>query len=318
MSSVLKFALILIAAAVLALGARVMYINSLSPKQAADPEVRVLSAVGDLPAGLLLREGDLAWLAVARSKMPKGALQEGSPQADVAGALLRRKLEAGAVLQASDIIRADAPGFLAAALQPGMLAVSVPINDVSGNAGLIQPGDYVDMILTQNLGGGGDFGGDKQVVSETVVEQVRVIAVGGSFQRSDGSDAQRARTVTIEVRPRIAEAVTVASQLGSLSLALRSFAKTDASATNDEASVVAWDGTAQGGASGPVWGSDISRARQNRLAKPASQPSSTPAEPAPAAASVGQQMTRSISVIRGIDIQNLELPPAEQASHAQN
>ncbi|MFA5663707.1 Flp pilus assembly protein CpaB [Castellaniella sp.] len=310
MSSVLKFVLILLAATVLAIGARILYVNSQAPKQVADPEVRLLAVAGDVPAGLLLREADLAWQATPKSQVPKNALVEGTAQADVAGALLRNRLEAGSLLKSTDIIRPDAPGFLAAALKPGMLAVSVPVNDVSGNAGLIQPGDYVDMILTQHLGGRGDFDrGEKQVVSETVVEQVRVIAVGSSFQRSsEGNEPSRARTITIEVRPRIAEAVTVASELGSLSLALRSFAKADrdAAAQDEEASVPAWDGQ-HDDARGPIWGSDVSRARQNARGEPAA------AAPAPVAAEPAAQATPKnparATIIRGMDSQTVELNP---------
>lgn len=310
MSSVLKFVLILLAAIILAIGARILYINSQTPREVADPDVRLLAVTGDLPAGLLLRDSDLAWQPTPKSKVPRNALVEGSSQAEVAGALLRQKLEAGSLLKSTDIIRPDAPGFLAAALKPGMLAVSVPVDDVSGNAGLIQPGDYVDMILTQRLGGQGDFNrGEKQVVSETVVEQVRVIAVGSSFQRStDDAGPIRARTVTIEVRPRIAEAVTVASELGSLSLALRSFARADKHVTDqdEEASVLAWDKTPPDGSRGPVWGSDVSRARQ-RL-----QPEAPPPAPVPVAEPAAAEQHKAparATIIRGMDSQVVELNP---------
>ncbi|WP_345795724.1 Flp pilus assembly protein CpaB [Castellaniella sp. MT123] len=269
MTSVLKFALILFAAAILAMGARAMYISSLNRPAAPDPEVRIRVTAAALPAGLLLRDGDLTWQAVPRNKVPKDAMVEGTQQPAVHGALLRHAMTAGSTLHPSDMILPDAPGFLAAALKPGMRAVSVPINDVSGNAGLIQPGDYVDMILTQQMGRRGDTGLDKhKVVSETVLERTRVIAVGSSFQReTDNAKAGRARTVTIEVEPRTAEAVTVAAELGTLSLSLRSFATTDRAVAmgtgvqNPSASVVAWNKETEGSQDGPVWGSDVSRVR---------------------------------------------------------
>lgn len=270
MSSVLKFALILFVAAILAMGARAMYVSSLNKPAAPNPEVKIRVTAADLPAGLLLREGDLAWRAVPRDKIPQDALVEGRQQPAVQGALLRHAMAADSTLRAGDMILPDAPGFLAAALKPGMRAVSVPINDVSGNAGLIQPGDYVDMILTQQMGRRGDTTGlDKhKVVSETVLERARVIAVGSSFQReTDNAKTSRARTVTIEAEPRTAEAVTVAAELGTLSLSLRSFATTDREAAagtgvpDPSASVVAWDKQSQGVQGGPVWGSDVSRVR---------------------------------------------------------
>ena len=138
-----------------------------------------------------------------------------------------------------------------------MRAVSVAIDDVSGNAGLIQPGDYVDLILTQDLANKTDSA-RLSVASETVVDHVRVLAVGSEFTRPKDdttSDKAHARTVTLEVNPRMAEVVAISARLGTLSLALRSFATfarggSDVHATTD-------NGIA---AAPPVWAGDVSRA----------------------------------------------------------
>ncbi|MCG8710793.1 Flp pilus assembly protein CpaB [Brenneria sp. 4F2] len=270
MSSVLKFALILLAAAMLAVVARIWFVSSQNASPPPEKLDQVRVAVADLPAGLLLREGDLGWKAYSSGKVPEGALREGSTAANLNGALLRKPLASGELILAGNIIRPDAPGFLAAVLKPGMRAVSVPVDDVSGNAGLIQPGDFVDIILTQKLNqqeNNHNSSNTRLVVSETVVERARIIAVGSSIQRQteENGKTNRARTMTVEVAPRAAEAVTVAAQLGSLSMALRSFALEDRNtgAQADEqgatASVVAWDST-RGSENRPVWGGDVSRA----------------------------------------------------------
>lgn len=274
MSTALKFALLVLGAAVLALVARVLYANMANQNnKPVEKSVQVRVAAGDLPAGLLLRDADLDWKPLAASKVPEGALVQGTQTADtMGGVLMRRDTKAGAYILARDVIRSDAPGFLAAVLKPGMRAVSVPVDNVSGNAGLIQTGDYVDMILTQQKRSNDDIDSERSrsVVSETVVEKVRVIAVGSVFQKQvDDHDSMKnkgpvgtaaARTVTLEVTPRAAEAINVASRLGTLSMALRSFAVTDRNAPIDEQieSVVAWDKTAE--KSAPVWAGDISRA----------------------------------------------------------
>jgi pilus assembly protein CpaB len=304
MSSALKFALILLAAAVLATGARALYVGSLNRQAAPDPDIRVRVAAADLPEGLLLRDSDLAWKALPRGQVPKDAVREDA-HADVNGALLRRRLAAGDTLHGANMIRPDAPGFLAAALKPGLRAVSVPVNDVSGNAGLIQPGDYVDLILTQQLGQRGDTADTRRVASETIVRNARVIAVGSSFQRNaDDSNPKpgRIRTTTIEVAPRAAEAVTVAAELGSLSLALRSFATNDRDTADDRAdagtgaSVVAWGDSQATPQDGPVWGSDISRVRQ----------------PVQADGTVNPGTPRRITIMRGNEKQEQELGPHAQ------
>ena len=268
MSTTLKFALMVLGAAVLALAARVLFANMAGPKNPAEASVQVRVAANDLPTGLLLRAEDLDWKPYDKSKVPEGALVKNSAAADnMAGVLIRKSVLAGAVITNRDIIRPDAPGFLAAVLKPGARAVSVPVDNVSGNAGLIQPGDYVDMILVQAARNRDDLDSERarSVVSETVVENVRVIAVGSVFQHQpEGIEVrknpQAARTVTIEVTPRAAEAVTVAARLGTLSMALRSFAVADRSAPKDDhtESVVAWDSSSS--KSAPVWAGDVSRA----------------------------------------------------------
>ena len=311
MSSVLRFAIILLAAAVLTVVARSLFVSrAQQPEAPPPPDVQVRIAAADLPAGLLLRDSDLDWRAYPANEVPRDALREGTAQADLGGALLRRKVAAGTVLTATDFMRSDAPGFLAAVLQPGMRAVSVPIDDVSGNAGLIQPGDAVDMILTQRLSQEtlGNTRRRNSVVSETVVENARVIAVGSSFQTQNSGDFKpiRARTVTLEVDPKAAEAVTVAAELGSLSLALRSFAldrdEAHPADQDENASVVAWSQDAS--EARPVWGEDVSHAlravspRASAAVAPnASAEAATDAQ-APAAAAT-PTLPRRVLVIRG-------------------
>jgi pilus assembly protein CpaB len=177
----------------------------------------------------------------------------------------------------NEVILPGAPGFLAATLKPGMRAVSVAIDDVSGNAGLIEPGDYVDLLLTQQMSNRTDEPA-LAVSSETIVQHVRVLAVGSVIQRpkADGNapdSGNRARTVTLEVSPERAEVVSVAARLGSLSLALRSFAVASRNPGADSA-----DATSAPPA--PVWAGDISRAVRE-LPRPArNKPQSIAAGPA--------------------------------------
>ncbi|MFA5521485.1 MAG: Flp pilus assembly protein CpaB [Castellaniella sp.] len=272
MPTVVKFVLLVIGAALLALTARALLASKMRPKTPdEEPKVTIMLAAADLPAGLLLRAEDIDWESRPKSQVPDGAVKQNAPEADtLSGVLLRRDVRAGEAILARNVIRHDAPGFLAAALQPGMRAVSVPVDNVSGNAGLIQPGDFVDMILVQQSRSSEliDESRARSVVGETVIENVRVIAVGSVFQEesqsmfggSTATSRQPVRTVTLEVMPRAAEAVTVAARLGSLTLALRSFAVTDPGARQHErtGAIVAWEADSE--RHQPVWASDVSRA----------------------------------------------------------
>lgn len=275
-STWIKIVILLAGALVISLAARSLFLSLTDNSDTPPPPVAKTSirvAAADLPAGLLLRSEDLNWLPVDKGAVPAKAIIEGkSGSSDLTGVMVRREIKAGLPILETDVIRPNSPGFLSAVLKPGMRAVSVPVDNVSGNAGLIQPGDYVDMILVQETGGRGNssFGFPaveakaRSVVSETVVEKARVIAVGSEFLQYKEDDAERkdtgrnaARTVTLEVRPRAAEAIAVASRLGTITLALRSFALTGRDADDTDVGVT-WSGDQD--AEGPLWAGDVSQA----------------------------------------------------------
>lgn len=224
----------------------------------ATPVAPSMAAIGvaaaRLPVGTLVKADDLVWREIPESDVKKGQIVRDTPAAvRLSGAVVRRAIDEGVTLTEGDVVYPDAPGFLAAALQPGMRAVSVAIDDVTGNAGLTLPGDRVDLILTHNLEKSGDMrDGPPRVASETVLSDVRVIAVGRTLRAPDGetsgttgANAGNARTVTLEVGPRDAESVAVVSRLGHLSLALRSLAQPRDAVVEET--------------SEPVWGKDISQ-----------------------------------------------------------
>ncbi|HTI18943.1 MAG TPA: Flp pilus assembly protein CpaB [Trinickia sp.] len=261
MPNFIKLAALIAVAALGAFLIRALFVAASHPGSHPPAMARVRAAVDDLPDGLLLRDSDLVWKAIPRSQVPPGALVEGQSDAggdnDLKGDLLRHAVHAGTPLGPADVISPNAPGFLAAALKPGMRAISVAVDDVSGNAGLIEPGDYVDVLLTQQMRNeaGVTVPPAHRVESETVAERVRVLAVGSAFRRPKDDAAApntSARTVTFEVTPRSAQSITVAAHLGSLSLALRSFATRDRHASDVE-------DVAQP-RSQPIWAGDVSHA----------------------------------------------------------
>ncbi|MGF6299621.1 pilus assembly protein CpaB [Paraburkholderia sp. WC7.3d] len=283
MQNFIKLAALVVIAAIGAFIIRALYISASSPRVAHQSSmVHLRAAADDLPDGLLLRDVDLVWKTMPSDQVPAGALIEeasGSDGKDLKGDLLRHAVRAGTPLGVADVILPSAPGFLAAALKPGMRAISVAVDDVSGNAGLIQPGDYVDILLTQQMRAetGARVDPARAVESETVAERVRVLAVGTAFRRPKDDDSASstnapsttARTVTIEVTPASAQTITVAAHLGTLSLALRSFATRDRHTPDVED--VAMTHTR------PVWAGDVSRALRAVSAPAESHSAKTPA-----------------------------------------
>jgi pilus assembly protein CpaB len=137
--------------------------------------------------------------------------------------MVRRSLVVDDVVRTKDVMRPGDHGFLAAVLSPGMRAVSVGVDSVTGTAGLIWPGDRIDLILTQAIGDAAIPVG-RRIAAETVLSDVRVIAIDQQIMEGvapDGTEG-KGRTVTMEVTSAQAERVSVATRIGRLSLAVRS------------------------------------------------------------------------------------------------
>ena len=219
--------------------------------------VNVLVAAHALPAGTLIKDEDLSTHAVAAAQVGASDLTD-SPEVrtTLRGALLRRWIDPGGVIATADVLRPRDRGFLAAVLTPGTRAVAVGVDAVTGTGGLIWPGDRVDVVLTQDLGDKDNAG--HRVVGETVLSNVRVVAVDQSIMQGAAADAaagKLARTVTLEVTPDQSERAAVAQQLGRLTLALRAAEEPGAAPRSGAA----------------VYGSDVSSALIGSPVAPASR-----------------------------------------------
>ncbi len=221
----------LLIAAVTAVMARNMFTGASAPEAnaAAVPQgPKILVARKPLPVGTLVDAESFTFQPWPAELMQQAYYAEGAPDADATkliGMVVRNNITAGQPLTRGTLVGPQDRGFLAAALSPGMRAVTVPVNDVAGVAGFVFPGDRVDMVLTQTVEGGGD--GPPLKVSETIVRNLRVLATD---QRIDGKGedgkplVKSFANVTFEVTPKIAEKIAVAQSLGQLSLVLRSLA----------------------------------------------------------------------------------------------
>jgi pilus assembly protein CpaB len=219
------------------------------------PTEQILVANGLLQAGSLLQPGDLASASVPIASVPPGAsLDTPANRSDLIGSMIRSPIGQGAPILADAVIHPGDHGFLAAVLAPGMRAVTVGVDAISGAAGLIWPGDHVDLLLTQTLDDDTVPLGQR-IAAEMVLRDVRVIATGQQLvQGTVGTDPSKqapppATTVTLEVTGEQAERVEVATHLGPLSLVVQSSQSLPASADAP--------------LSQPVWADQVSPALTN-------------------------------------------------------
>jgi pilus assembly protein CpaB len=210
------------------------------------PEQRkgVLVAAADLEIGSFVQPDSMRWQDWPDVSVPETYLIRGqADEAQFVGAVVRRPVTVGQPLTAGSVVKPGERGFLAAVLDPGMRAISVPVDEASGNAGLIFPGDRVDLILTQTIHAEGDAA-DTRRVSETVLENVRVIAMGRRLTSETGEEAdggKAARTATLEATPAAVEKIALVAELGKLALSLRSLATVEPTAEGPIARKLTWD-----------------------------------------------------------------------------
>jgi pilus assembly protein CpaB len=194
------------------------------------PSTMVLVAKGPLAAGQFLRPENLRWQAWPNDGIAPTYMVQGQHSLEeFIGAVVRSSLSDGDPVTAARVVKPGDRGFLAVVLDPGHRAVTVNLTPSAGVAGFILPGDHVDLIATMTIpnvdtskkGGGGSS--RQNMASETVLKDVRVLALD---QRLDDQNKEVvvAKTATLDVTPKEAEIIAVVSDLGKLSLSLRSLA----------------------------------------------------------------------------------------------
>lgn len=202
---------------------------TLAPKPvapvAAKPATQILVAKQNLPQGTLLQPGHLHWQTWPDAGVIDAyAVRNKRKLEDFVGSVVRGGIAAGEPVTDTRVVFPGERGFLAAVLEVGMRAVTVPIDATSGIAGFVFPGDRVDLILTHSLER--DSGKQQRKASETVLSSVRVLAID---QRTNDqvNKPDLGRTATLEVTAKQAEMIPIITELGKLSLALRSLESPD-------------------------------------------------------------------------------------------
>lgn len=225
MAGALVFAAICAVTARTMIGGTTQQAIAAAPAEPTGPQVLV--ATKTLPPGTIIGPD-----AVRYQTWPKDLVdnayyikgQQPGVQA-VQGTVVRYTVTAGQPITQGAVIKPGDRGFLAAALAPGMRAVSISVTAQASVAGFVFPGDRVDLLLTQTVSGGGE---QPLKATETIIRNLRVLATD---QKTDKTSDAEGKTqvvafsnVTLEATPKIAEKIAVAQAVGTLSLSLRSIA----------------------------------------------------------------------------------------------
>ena len=222
----------------------------------------VLVAATALPVGTLLRAKDVAWRQSGRAQagqIVRPPTAAGNPnleldqqaRSELYGAALRSNVMAGEPISRGAIVKPGDRDFLQIVLLPQARAIAIPVATGGASTGILYPGDRVDVILTQTFKHDPPLA--RRSVGETVVEDLRVLAIDPPESRPNGTANGFGRTVTLEVTPEQAERVNVATELGKLSLTLRSVSATSRAP-------FALTGLVKTAGIKPIWAGDVSPA----------------------------------------------------------
>jgi pilus assembly protein CpaB len=233
----------------LAAGAGAFLLRSPEPQQPqvqAPPEkaptADVLVAAADIPLGNALQQADLKWVSWPLDSVPAGVIKKSdSPEAEkeIIGSLARVQFLAFEPIRRERLIKTDGTGFLSAVLPSGKRAVAISTDNRGANTagGFILPNDRVDVIHTYRDEVASKARGVDVLNTQTIIGNVRVLAIGQNVQERNGEKVVVGETATLELDPRQVETVALAQKVGQLSLALRSLAD----AKGDPAAVAAED-----------------------------------------------------------------------------
>lgn len=183
----------------------------------------VLVAKSDIAMGQAVTSQDVKWQTwpaggVGSTFIRKSAMPDAIEK--LKGSIARRPFAAGEPITEAKLVNAHGSGFMAAILPHGMRAISTEISAETGAGGFILPNDRVDVILTRREK---EQGGD-HFASETILSNVRVLAIDQNVAEKNGQKVVIGKTATLELTPRQAEMLALSRQQGTLSLALRSIA----------------------------------------------------------------------------------------------
>lgn len=182
---------------------------------------QVLVASGDIGIGSALQSNSIRWQDWPRGAVGNGFVtKESQPDAkqELEGAIARASFYEGEPIRETKLVRSDR-GYMSAILPSGQRAIATTISTETSAGGFILPNDRVDVIMTRRS----QNGDSEEFVTETILQNVRVLAIDQAVEEKDGEPVVVGETATLQLTPRQAEVLTVAQQMADrLALTLRS------------------------------------------------------------------------------------------------
>lgn len=188
----------------------------------------ILAASADIQFGGRLTTDNIKWKQWPKEAMsPEYITRAASPDAleKFQSGVAKAPIYVGEPISERRVVIAGDKGLMSALLTPGMRAVTTEISTESASGGFIQPGDHVDIILTEEVEEPplpGQTRGNDIFEARTVFTNVRVLAVDQTYDiDEEGGASIEGDTATLELSPGDAELLQVAIASGELAMVLR-------------------------------------------------------------------------------------------------
>jgi pilus assembly protein CpaB len=177
--------------------------------------VPAVVAAADIGFGEKLLPEKLKVIDWPADKLPQGTFQRVDELVTGQGRAAMRPITANEILTAKSLSEGATRLSTAQLLNPTMRAVSIPVSETTGVAGMVYPGDRVDVYFSRQPE-------EALPYSELLAQGARVLAVG--LDMNVGKDKpELVKSATIEVSPLQAQKITLALATGQVNLALRHF-----------------------------------------------------------------------------------------------
>jgi pilus assembly protein CpaB len=177
----------------------------------------IVVAKSNLNFGDHIGSGDLELVNWPTDALPVGAFTKIE---EIAGPgqdrVVLRPIEPNEPVLASKVSGTGGKASLSTMIDQNMRAMTIHVNDATGVAGFITPGDRVDIMLTR------DDGGNSKETSKTDILLQNVLVRGIDQEANERTEKPTVvKAVTVEVTPADVQKLTLGSNIGTLSLSLR-------------------------------------------------------------------------------------------------
>jgi len=184
---------------------------SQAPVEVGMATAEVVVSTKDIERGEVLSMEHIKLVEWPQSAVPEGVY---GTLEETVGQIARVPIYANDPITATKVIDSRSRSILSMLIPPGRRAMSVKVNEVTGISGFIAPGSRIDVLLS--VGGHGE----EDPRTRIVLQDIEVLAIAQNVEQRDNKPTV-VSTVTLNLRPREAEALTLAGNEGSLQLVLR-------------------------------------------------------------------------------------------------